>query len=165
MELEDEIHARRELEEGDLGSKLDTEDPFGEDPGSVKVLVNEDYLFEVDVRARELAPVYWLGNIYEVRRGTWFIQGKSSTSLLSTRLINSRWKLFKALRRESCYSDRRGISSTKALPTECSNWRCHRPERRCSSQSFSASTNMASLWPIHERLCRLCRFSNRLASE
>lgn len=42
--------------------------------GSVTVPVNEDYLFDVDVERRELAPVYWLGPIYEVRRGTWFYQ-------------------------------------------------------------------------------------------
>lgn len=34
--------------------------------------VNEDYLFDVDVNERELGPAYWLGPIYEVRRGTWF---------------------------------------------------------------------------------------------
>lgn len=39
---------------------------------SVKVAVNEDYLFDVDVGERELGPAYWLGPIYEVRRGTWF---------------------------------------------------------------------------------------------
>lgn len=37
-----------------------------------KVSVSEDYLFEVDIRMRELAPVYWEGSIFEVRRGTWF---------------------------------------------------------------------------------------------
>lgn len=43
----------------------------------VKVPVNEDYLFNVDVENRELAPAYWLGPVYDVRRGTWFYQGKS----------------------------------------------------------------------------------------
>lgn len=41
---------------------------------STKVPVNEDYLFDVDVEARELSPAYWIGPVYEVRRGTWFIQ-------------------------------------------------------------------------------------------
>jgi len=45
-------------------------------PGSITVPVNEDYLFDVDVERRELAPAYWLGPVYEVRRGTWFYQGK-----------------------------------------------------------------------------------------
>ncbi|KAI9668390.1 MAG: hypothetical protein M1831_001144 [Alyxoria varia] len=39
---------------------------------AVTVAVNEDYLFDVDVKHRELGPAYWVGPIYEVRRGTWF---------------------------------------------------------------------------------------------
>ena len=42
--------------------------------GAVRVPVNEDYLFDVDIKDRELAPAYWLGPIYDVRRGTWFYQ-------------------------------------------------------------------------------------------
>lgn len=41
---------------------------------STKVPVNEDFLFDVDVEARELSPAYWIGPVYEVRRGTWFFQ-------------------------------------------------------------------------------------------
>jgi len=37
-----------------------------------KVPVNEDYLFDVDIEKRELIPTYWLGPVYDVRRGTWF---------------------------------------------------------------------------------------------
>ncbi|KAI9167309.1 putative phospholipase C20G8.02 [Paramyrothecium foliicola] len=43
-----------------------------------RVPVNEDFLFDVDIEKRELAPVYWLGPIYEVRRGTWFFQEGSN---------------------------------------------------------------------------------------
>lgn len=46
--------------------------------GRVKVPVNEDFLFDVDIERRELAPTYWLGPIYEVRRGSWFYQDGSS---------------------------------------------------------------------------------------
>jgi hypothetical protein len=42
--------------------------------GKVKVPVNEDFLFDVGIETRELAPIYWLGPIYEVRRGSWFYQ-------------------------------------------------------------------------------------------
>lgn len=42
---------------------------------SAKVPVNEDYLFDVDIEQRELGPAYWLGPVYDVRRGTWFYQG------------------------------------------------------------------------------------------
>ncbi|KAL4733287.1 DDHD domain-containing protein [Aspergillus similis] len=44
----------------------------------VKVPVNEDYLFDVNISRRELCPAYWVGPVYEVRRGTWFIQEGST---------------------------------------------------------------------------------------
>ena len=44
----------------------------------IKVPVNEDFLFDVDVEKRELAPTYWLGPIYNVRRGSWFYQEGSN---------------------------------------------------------------------------------------
>ncbi|OQE19067.1 hypothetical protein PENSTE_c016G03630 [Penicillium steckii] len=50
----------------------------GEKRSSTKVAVNEDYLFDVDVEQRELSPAYWIGPVYEVRRGTWLIQDGSN---------------------------------------------------------------------------------------
>ncbi|KAL4877925.1 DDHD domain-containing protein [Aspergillus karnatakaensis] len=44
----------------------------------VKVPVNEDYLFDVNINQRELGPAYWIGPVYEVRRGTWFYQEGST---------------------------------------------------------------------------------------
>ncbi|KAM4065932.1 DDHD domain-containing protein [Hirsutella rhossiliensis] len=44
----------------------------------IHVPVNEDFLFHVDIEERELAPVYWLGPVYEARRGTWFFQEGST---------------------------------------------------------------------------------------
>lgn len=44
----------------------------------VKVPVNEDYLFDVNIEERELAPAYWEGPVYEIRRGTWLYQEGSS---------------------------------------------------------------------------------------
>ncbi|KAF8975874.1 hypothetical protein BGZ46_008770 [Entomortierella lignicola] len=38
------------------------------------ILVNEDYLFEVNIHNMEIKPVYWLGPTYEVRRAVWFMQ-------------------------------------------------------------------------------------------
>jgi hypothetical protein len=32
---------------------------------AAKVPVNEDFLFDVSIEERELAPVYWLGPVYE----------------------------------------------------------------------------------------------------
>ena len=42
---------------------------------STRIPVNEDYLFDVQIEKRELEPAYWLGPVYEVRRGSWFYQG------------------------------------------------------------------------------------------
>lgn len=36
------------------------------------VEVNEDRLFQVDIKEMTLSPIYWQGPVYEVRRGTWF---------------------------------------------------------------------------------------------
>ncbi|KAK4200789.1 putative phospholipase [Triangularia verruculosa] len=54
----------------------------GKDVGGNKpqtrVPVNEDFLFDVNIEERELAPIYWEGPVYEVRRGTWFYQEGST---------------------------------------------------------------------------------------
>jgi hypothetical protein len=50
---------------------------------AMKVPVNEDYLFDVDIEQRELAPTYWLGPVYDVRRGTWFFQGMCARTPLT----------------------------------------------------------------------------------
>lgn len=56
---------------GDLGdAKIGQKSNVG--THGLKVPVNEDYLFDVDVEQRELAPAYWHGPVYDVRRGTWF---------------------------------------------------------------------------------------------
>ncbi|KAI1098681.1 DDHD domain-containing protein [Jackrogersella minutella] len=55
-----------------------TSDEESDRPESVRVPVNEDFLFDVSIEERELAPVYWLGPIYDVRRGTWFYQEGST---------------------------------------------------------------------------------------
>lgn len=61
----------------ETGSKQNTsldDSTNTEKGGSIKVPVNDDFLFDVDVERRELAPAYWLGPIYDVRRGIWFYQ-------------------------------------------------------------------------------------------
>ncbi|KAJ3394564.1 hypothetical protein HDU84_007738 [Entophlyctis sp. JEL0112] len=45
----------------------------GQQQPSPLVLVNEDYLHEVDVAKCEIYPVYWYGPTYHVQRGTWFV--------------------------------------------------------------------------------------------
>lgn len=75
------VKVNSEDSDGDLGErpgsrqqkKEKDKERHGLDVG--KIPVNEDYLFDVDIIKRELAPVYWLGPAYDVRRGTWFYQG------------------------------------------------------------------------------------------
>ena len=70
-----------EVDVGDLGSTKNTsinEASTTEKGGIIKVPVNEDFLFDVDVEKRELAPTYWLGPIYDIRRGSWFYQEGST---------------------------------------------------------------------------------------
>lgn len=52
--------------------------PRSKDDDHFKVPVNEDYLFDVNIIQRELGPAYWIGPVYEVRRGTWFFQEGST---------------------------------------------------------------------------------------
>ncbi|GJC97969.1 DDHD domain-containing protein [Colletotrichum higginsianum] len=68
---------RTKTDEGSVHSSLETS-PEGAQTPKTRVPVNEDYLFDVDIENRELAPVYWLGPVYEVRRGTWFYEEGSS---------------------------------------------------------------------------------------
>ena len=63
---------------GSRGNSSINDATGSEKGGLVKVPVNEDFLFDVDIEARELAPTYWLGPIYDVRRGSWFYQDGSS---------------------------------------------------------------------------------------
>lgn len=63
---------------GSRGNTSINEATSSEKGGMIKVPVNEDFLFDVDIEARELAPTYWLGPIYDVRRGSWFYQEGSS---------------------------------------------------------------------------------------
>ncbi|KAL9587175.1 MAG: hypothetical protein Q9212_000448 [Teloschistes hypoglaucus] len=53
-----------------------------------RVPVNEDFLFDVDIEKRELAPTYWLGPIYDVRRGSWFYQEGSNLRPCDENLAN-----------------------------------------------------------------------------
>lgn len=80
LEQEDtEQRSQYELQGGDIAqarthNKPNTSLRGEQQSGKITVPVNEDYLFDVDVEARELAPAYWLGPVYDVRRGTWFYQ-------------------------------------------------------------------------------------------
>ncbi|KAH0427415.1 DDHD domain-containing protein [Colletotrichum camelliae] len=66
---------RKTIDDDGAHSSLETSP---ESTPKTRVPVNEDYLFDVDIEKRELEPVYWLGPVYEVRRGTWFYDEGSS---------------------------------------------------------------------------------------
>ncbi|KAI4261207.1 MAG: hypothetical protein L6R42_003591 [Xanthoria sp. 1 TBL-2021] len=57
-------------------------------PSPSTVPVNEDFLFDVDIDKRELAPAYWFGPIYDVRRGSWFYQEGSNLRPCDENLAN-----------------------------------------------------------------------------
>ncbi|KAL8852631.1 MAG: hypothetical protein Q9221_002511 [Calogaya cf. arnoldii] len=57
-------------------------------PPPSTVPVNEDFLFDVDIERRELAPAYWFGPIYDVRRGSWFYQEGSNLRPCDENLAN-----------------------------------------------------------------------------
>jgi hypothetical protein len=73
--------AYKKLNDGDMSglerepSRENTSLDDGKKRNSTKIPVNEDYLFDVDIEYRELAPAYWLGPVYDVRRGSWFYSG------------------------------------------------------------------------------------------
>ncbi|KAI9818312.1 MAG: hypothetical protein M1832_004430 [Thelocarpon impressellum] len=75
---DEDAHAQGRNDES-AGRNTAIDDSSGhERRGKVTVPVNEDFLFDVDIERRELAPVYWLGPIYDVRRATWCYQEGST---------------------------------------------------------------------------------------
>ena len=60
----------------------------GDRSSPTKVPVNEDYLFDVNIEQRELEPAYWLGPVYEVRRGSWFFSEGGSLRACDENLAN-----------------------------------------------------------------------------
>ncbi|KAG4419810.1 hypothetical protein IFR04_007029 [Cadophora malorum] len=56
--------------------------------GKVKVPVQEDFLFDVDIEQRELSPVYWLGPIYEATEKSNIRTGDEPRSLALSGAFN-----------------------------------------------------------------------------
>ncbi|CAE7015825.1 hypothetical protein P3342_004179 [Pyrenophora teres f. teres] len=84
-------------------------------PKTTKVPVNEDYLFDVEIETRELAPSYWLGPVYDVKRGTWFTpDGEAVDEGLAMQLEEGflklrPWKFGKP-------EEKRSVSQSRARP-------------------------------------------------
>lgn len=68
--------------------KEDSSQNDGAEPTSTKVPVNEDFLYDVHIEKRELEPAYWLGPVYEVRRGSWFYAEGSTLKPCDENLAN-----------------------------------------------------------------------------
>jgi hypothetical protein len=66
------------LERGTRTGSVEEAGVDGRASGSARVPVHEDFLFEVDVFQRELSPVYWMGAVFSIQRGSWFFQEGSS---------------------------------------------------------------------------------------
>ena len=95
-------------------------DTRGEAPAKVtKVPVNEDYLFDVVIEKRELEPAYWLGPVYEVRRGSWFYPEGSKLRPCEENLANQLEEgyLKVAPWRQNPASSVRSSSQTRSRPT------------------------------------------------
>lgn len=83
-----ELEEGKSQSKGDDGPRAGTKRPRAtsnegtQDAGSTvsytTVPVNEDFLFDVNIEDRELAPAYWEGPVYDVRRGSWFYQEGSA---------------------------------------------------------------------------------------
>ncbi|OAK99415.1 DDHD-domain-containing protein [Phaeosphaeriaceae sp. SRC1lsM3a] len=82
---------------------------------TTKVSVNEDYLFDVEIETRELAPSYWLGPVYDVKRGTWFTtDGEAVDESLAMQLEEGYLKV-KPWRLENS-EEKRSASQPRARP-------------------------------------------------
>ncbi|EOD46242.1 putative ddhd domain-containing protein [Neofusicoccum parvum UCRNP2] len=58
-----------------------------------KVPVNEDFLFDVDVEERELAPAYWIGAVYEEQPKTHRLFGAHMNSVVTYQDSTAAWLL------------------------------------------------------------------------
>ncbi|KAL9053408.1 MAG: hypothetical protein Q9162_004778 [Coniocarpon cinnabarinum] len=123
---------------------------------SIKVPVNEDYLFDVDVQERELGPAYWLGPIYDVRRGTWFdgstlmpVDENLAIQLEEGYLKTKPWKYVPTEKPEnaakSSVSDGSGLTTATLSETETNdNSKSTRSARARAASGKSRSTSIGS---------------------
>lgn len=83
---------------------------------SVSVL--EDQLYEVDVAARTLSPIYWDGPVYEVRRGTWFIRDNSKNDPIPEHLAEEIEALYQYCRQDPSSSPNKNLLKDQLLSPE-----------------------------------------------
>ena len=116
-------------------------------PRITKVPVNEDYLFDVVIEKRELEPAYWLGPIYEVRRGSWFYQdGSPCDENLSNQLEEGYLKV--APWRKTNLQVPRAASQSRAPPASLD------PEGIVADPAASSTSTSANQFSIDARNAR-----------
>lgn len=96
--------------------KLGRTDELGEKTTTTKVPVNEDYLFDVHIEQRELEPAYWLGPVYEVRRGSWFFYEGSSLRPCEENLANQLEEGYLKVRPWKKDAQARSVSQSRNQP-------------------------------------------------
>lgn len=119
-----------------------------------KVAVNEDFLFNVDVEQRELSPTYWVGPVYEVRRGTWFFQDGSTLKPceenLATQLEEGYIKLCPWRSQPSEHNS--SIKEPESGYTENLPIKTHEPDPNTSPRGTWNDTNGLAMEPQQYRL-------------
>ncbi|MCJ1352700.1 MAG: hypothetical protein MMC33_002684 [Icmadophila ericetorum] len=111
-----------------------------EQPDSVRVPVNEDFLFDVDIEKRELAPAYWLGPIYDVRRGSWFYSEGSTLRPCEENL---------AVQLEEGYVKARPWNyELPRSPRSASHMKSKSASSNIRSDSETRSTNLKTSWTL-----------------
>lgn len=101
---------------------------------NTKVPVNEDYLFDVHIEKRELQPAYWLGPVYEIRRGSWFYtDGMPCDENLANQLEEGYLKLT-PWRRIGLASPRSSSQPRSRPPSQVLDGGSHASSRESSAQ-------------------------------
>ncbi|KAI1609907.1 phospholipase A1 [Exophiala viscosa] len=107
------------------------------EPTNTKVPVNEDYLFDVHIEKRELQPAYWLGPVYEIRRGSWFYtDGMPCDENLSNQLEEGYLKLTPWRRL--------GLTTPRTTPRSSSQPRSRPPSQVIDGAPQSSGKDFAS---------------------
>ncbi|VEU21592.1 DEKNAAC102517 [Brettanomyces naardenensis] len=83
-----------------------------------KVPVNEDQLFDCDLKLRLLKPAFWNGPSYEVRRGTWFLDGDPVPEAVADQLEEAYDKV-KPYLRHSLVDDSKSDDFSVRYDTDC----------------------------------------------
>ncbi len=80
--------------------------------------VNEDQLFDCDIRRRLLKPAYWIGPEYEIRRGTWFLDNSPVPEAIAEQLERA-YEEVKPYKRKDLSSVQSGDELSSRYTPDC----------------------------------------------